>query len=145
MLSQSLAQKTVDARMAGQREQREMGRRFSVLDEATLPPRPWAPNDLLLLLVGTAIAAVCAVGSGLLAEQLDSTFDSADELRNFTAVPVLATIPWIETGKDRAMRALGLLGRSVETGIVAGTLALLVYRLVRDNEQLTLLIGRIVS
>ena len=28
---------------------------------------------------------------------------------------------------------------------VAGTLALLVYRLVRDNEQLTLLIGRIVS
>ena len=145
MLSQSLAQKTEDARMAGQREQREMGRRFSVLDEATVPPRPWAPNDLLLLLVGTAIAAVCAVGSGLLAEQLDSTFDSADELRNFTAVPVLATIPWIETGKDRAMRALGLLGRSVETSIVAGTLALLVYRLVRDNEQLTLLIGRIVS
>jgi polysaccharide chain length determinant protein (PEP-CTERM system associated) len=145
MLSQSLAQKTEEARMAGQREQRDMGRRFSVLDEATVPLRPWAPNVLLLLLVGTAVAGVCAVGSGLLAEQLDTTFDSADELRSFTAVPVLATIPWIETGKDRAMRVMSLLGRSVETGIVAGTLALLVYRLVHDNEQLTLLIGRVVS
>jgi protein tyrosine kinase modulator len=145
MLSQSLAQKTEEARMAGQREQRDMGRRFSVLDEATVPLRPWAPNALLLLLVGTAVAAVCAVGSGLLAEQLDTTFDSAEELRSFTAVPVLATIPWIETGKDRAMRVMSLLGRSVETGIVAGTLALLVYRLVHDNEQLTLLIGRVVS
>lgn len=145
LLSQSLLEKTEEARLAGQREQRDMGQRFSVLDQATVPLRPWAPNHALLLLVGLALAATCAVGAGLLAEQLDSTFDSADDLRAFADVPVLATIPWIDTGKDRALRVLGFLGRSVETSIVAGTLGLLVYHLVRGNEQLTLLLGRVVS
>lgn len=72
---------------------------FRVLDQALAPQAPAAPNRKVLL----AMLVLSACGAALLAmalrEQIDTSFHSADSLRRFTRVPVLASIPHLAGGR----------------------------------------------
>jgi succinoglycan biosynthesis transport protein ExoP len=74
--------------------------RFRILDPALVPTDPVAPNRLFLLFLSLAGALALAVAAAALAEWLDTSFHSGEDLRSFTRVPIAAGIPLIVTPRD---------------------------------------------
>ncbi len=90
-----LARKFEDARLSESIETGHQGENFRILDAAVAPEGPAAPNRLRLILMGLLLALGAMAAMVVAAEQFDTSFHSVDELRGFTSVPVLATIPQI--------------------------------------------------
>jgi polysaccharide chain length determinant protein (PEP-CTERM system associated) len=139
-LFRSLLAKHGEADIAAELEQRQKGEHFRVIEPATLPPRPTGPNRLRLLLVGLALALGAAGVAVVLAEQVDTSYRRAEEVRATAGVPVLSTIPRIVTEADRlsAMRH-----RRLAAAAVAGGLLLVVgtsFVVANDNQSLVSLL-----
>jgi polysaccharide chain length determinant protein (PEP-CTERM system associated) len=135
-LFRSLLAKRGEADIAIELEQRQKGEHFRVIEPATLPERPTGPNRLRLLLVGLALALGAAGVAVVLAEQVDTSYRRAEEVRATTGVPVLSTIPRIVTEADR----LGALRqRRLALGAVAGGLLLVAgasFVVAHNNQSL---------
>jgi polysaccharide chain length determinant protein (PEP-CTERM system associated) len=120
----SLLAKRGEADVAADLEQRQKGDTFRVIEPATLPDRPTGPNRIRLLLVGLALALGAAGVAVILAEQVDTSYRRADEVRA-AGVPILSTIPRIVTEADRlsALRQRRLAFVAVTAGLmlVVGT------------------------
>jgi polysaccharide chain length determinant protein (PEP-CTERM system associated) len=121
----SLLAKRGEADVAADLEQRQKGETFRVIAPATLPERPAGPNRIRLLLVGVALALGAAGVAVVLAEQVDTSYRRAEEVRGTAGVPVLSTIPRIVTEADRlsALRHRRLAVAAVTAGLmlVVGT------------------------
>ncbi len=93
---QSLLAKRIDARLAENLETRRQAEQFRILEPATPPGRPYAPNPLLLLALGLAAGGALGVGLVFLREETDQSFLDQPSLEDaFPAVPVVAVIPQI--------------------------------------------------
>jgi polysaccharide chain length determinant protein (PEP-CTERM system associated) len=97
----SLGKRFEAAQLAESMEQRQKGEQFRILDPAVPSGVPAAPNRLRLLVVGLVLSLGLAGGALMLAEMLDTSFHSTDEIRQFTIVPVLVSVPKIMTDADR--------------------------------------------
>jgi succinoglycan biosynthesis transport protein ExoP len=97
----SLGKRFEAAQLAESMEQRQKGEQFRILDPAVPSGVPAAPNRLRLLVVSLVLCLGLAGGVLMLAETLDTSFHSADEIRQFTIVPVLVSVPKIVTDADR--------------------------------------------
>ncbi|MBI4271506.1 MAG: hypothetical protein HY615_14315 [Candidatus Rokubacteria bacterium] len=131
-----------DALVAEDLERRRTGGEFRVLDPAVPPRQPVTPNRFRLVLVGGLLALGAAAGAIVLAERLDTSFHTLDDLRLFTRVPVLASIPRIVRAGDAARRARQ---RWLATASIAVGLTLVVlfsYHVAHDNEPLVRLLSR---
>jgi polysaccharide chain length determinant protein (PEP-CTERM system associated) len=122
-LFRSLLGKQGEAEIAADLEQRQQGEHFRIIEPAGLPDRTAGPNRMRLLLIGL----VLAVGAGgiavVLAEHVDTSYRSVEDIRGHEPVPVLSTIPKIITERDRR-RSLRL--RRLQTAAVAaGLLAII--------------------
>jgi polysaccharide chain length determinant protein (PEP-CTERM system associated) len=117
-----LYKKYDDARLNENLEHTRTGEEFRVLDAALPPPYPAGPNRFRLLVVGLIAALAFALALVIVVDRLDTSFHTVDELRSFTQVPVLASIPKINTKRDleRRRARLGAL-----TLIATATLVLL--------------------
>src|SRR6266542_6699608 len=82
-------------------EQRQKGEQFRILDPAMPSRIPAAPNRLRLFIVSLVLSLGLAGGALMVAEMLDTSFHSVNELRAFSIVPVLVSIPRIVTDADR--------------------------------------------
>ncbi|MGA7625022.1 MAG: Wzz/FepE/Etk N-terminal domain-containing protein [Candidatus Acidiferrales bacterium] len=69
----------------------------AIAEAATVPSLPSNQRSLTLL-VGLLLATVTSLGLALVAEQLDPTFRTPDEVSSFLGIPVLATMP--QNGKN---------------------------------------------
>ena len=78
----------------------------------------------------------------LLAERLDTSFYSYDELRAFTRVRVLAAIPQIVTTVDAASPQRWFTAVAVAGGLVG---VLVSYYVAHGNEQLVWMLSRFAS
>ena len=94
---ETLLKRYDEAKVAESLEQGQEVEGFRVLDAAMPPTSPAAPNRLQLLLMAIAGSAALAFAAMVIAEKLDSTFHSVDELRAFAAVPTVAVIRRIST------------------------------------------------
>jgi polysaccharide chain length determinant protein (PEP-CTERM system associated) len=120
----------------------DAGPRFRILDAAVVPPGPAAPNRLLLLLFAV-LAALGAAGAAVsLAERLDTSFKSADEIRDFTPVPVLASIPRMVTEAEIRSRRLRFLATAVSLLLAMGVLIHASHMVARDNDALVSMLSR---
>src|SRR5213593_735438 len=79
-LYQSLLKRYGEAQIAESMEQRQKGEQFRVLDPA-VPPREPVARRARLLLMGLMASLGLAAGAVVLAEQVDTSFHSVDELR----------------------------------------------------------------
>ena len=90
-----------DAQAAVDVERRRAREEFQVIETAFPAREPAAPNRGKLALLGVALACAVTAGVVMLAEQLDTSFHAVDDLRAFSKLPVLVTIPEIKTRSDR--------------------------------------------
>jgi capsular polysaccharide biosynthesis protein len=93
-----------DAQASVDVERRRAREEFQVLESAVAPREPAAPNRPKLVLLGVALACAATGAIVMLAEQLDTSFHGVDDLRSFSKLPVLVTIPEITTRADRTRR-----------------------------------------
>jgi succinoglycan biosynthesis transport protein ExoP len=141
-LYSSLLKRYEDAQLSESMEQSRQGEQFRILDPAIPPRQPSAPNRIRLVLVGMLLALGAGAAAAVLAEHLDASFHTYDDLRSFTKVPVLASIPRIvsDAEKVRVTRQRWLATVSVALG-----LALIVaasYHLAHENDLLVRLLSR---
>ena len=93
-----------DAQAAVDVEKRRAGEEFQILERAVPAREPSAPNRAKLILLGVVLACAVTGAAVMLAEQLDTSFHGVDDLRAFSKLPVLVTIPEIRTRADRTRR-----------------------------------------
>lgn len=135
-LYESLGKRQEVAQLAESMEQRQKGEQFRILEAAMPSEIPAAPNRGRLLAVSLVLSLGLAGGALMVAEMLDTSFHSANELRDFSIVPVLVSIPRIVTDADRQRQQLRF--RLVAGGAMLG-LVLIVgasYFVGHGNEML---------
>jgi len=92
-LYDSLLRRYDEAQLTQSMETGRDGERFRVLESALPPEGPSAPNRVRLLIMGLLLAFAAAAGAVFAREQFDTAFHSVDDIREFTSVPVLVSIP----------------------------------------------------
>lgn len=137
----SLVQRYEEASLAETLE-RHGDRQFRVLDHAVAPDSPVGPPRLRLLVMGFVVSLMLAGGGVVLAEQLDSSFHTMDELKEYTNVPVIAGIPKIIMLGDVA-RGWGRVGISAAGLVVlVSVLAAAGYLVGAGNTDLVMLMAQ---
>ena len=123
---QSLLEKKLQAKLAENLERTQKGEQFIVLEPANLPLKPSKPKVLKILALGFIFALVCGLGLGYLREYLDPTFWSSKHLENVLELPVLVSVPVVDTTKERRWR---LLKRAGTVSAVISMACVLLYAL----------------
>lgn len=121
----------------------DAGDAFRVIDPAVPPNVAIGPNRNRLLLVALMAALAFGLGTAVLADRFDTSFGSIDELRAFTRVPVLASIPNIATRRDSRRKWLRGFAASAAAAVALVGLAAVAARLGTGNEALARLLLRI--
>jgi polysaccharide chain length determinant protein (PEP-CTERM system associated) len=135
-LYHSLLARLEDAQLAESLEDQQASDPFRLVDSAVAATRPAAPDRLRLVLAGLIFSLVLAGAAVLIAEKLDTSFHTLDELRSLTRIPVLASIPRILTPGDvvrrrlRACLAVALTAVALTAGMGS------TYAVARENEPL---------
>jgi succinoglycan biosynthesis transport protein ExoP len=138
-LYDSLLKRYDEAQLTASMETERAGETFRVLEPALPPEGPTAPNRFRLLLMGLLLAAAAAAGAVLLREQFDHGFHTVDEVREFTAVPVLVSIPPI--GPAPTGRRVKMAFATVTTLALIVLVATSAAYLANGNAQLVRLIA----
>jgi uncharacterized protein involved in exopolysaccharide biosynthesis len=94
---QDILRKTLDSELSENMEKKQKGEQFQVVDRANLPQIPVAPNRPRLIILGVVLGLGAGLGSAFLLEMLNTSFKRTEDLDGYSDVPLLATLPMIET------------------------------------------------
>ena len=139
-LYDSLLKRYDEAQLAASVETDRQGERFRVLEPALPPEGPTAPNRIRLAIMGILLAFATAVAVVMAAEQFDTSFHGIDEVRDFTNVPVLVSIPPIGPASLRRRLVVGL--ATVSAIAMIALIATLSAYFAQGNDQLARIIER---
>jgi uncharacterized protein involved in exopolysaccharide biosynthesis len=103
---QEILNELMSTQVARNVEGMQRGQRFIIASPAYLPTKPFKPNRLVILLVGFIIAIGTSFIIAAFQESMDDTIKTADELRQLTSAPVLASISYITTDREKNARKL---------------------------------------
>lgn len=96
-----LMQKFMEAQVAQGLEKEQKGERFTLIDPALLPEKPYKPNRLVIFLIGIVLGMGCSVGLVAVLEFSDDTIRDAVAFNTATRIPVLSVIPYIYNESER--------------------------------------------
>lgn len=99
-------EKQTDAEQALNLEASEKGERYVLQKTPSEPTSAAFPNRVAIVILGTILATIFALGGMLISEALDGKVRSIRDLRNLTGMPPIAVIPVLETKRQRRRRAL---------------------------------------
>ena len=114
--------KLMEAKIAQGMEESQQGERFTIIDPAQLPEKPFKPNRIAIILIGFVLAMGAGVGIAAIQEATDASVKTAEDLTGITGVPVFSTISLIETEEElkaKRKKRLVLLGSAVAAVILA--------------------------
>jgi protein tyrosine kinase modulator len=140
-LHASFVKRHEDALLAERMEQQK-GDQFRILDSAIPSRQPAGPNRRLLVLYGLMLALGMAAGVVVLAERIDTSFRALDDLRSFTKVPVLASIPHIASTAETARLARRRWLATASIMLVLALVVLASHHVAQGNEQLVRMLSR---
>lgn len=106
------------AQMSDRREQTAQGQRITVVENANVPSVPAGPNRARIVVMGIALGLGLAAGYFMLLEFLNRTVRRPAELVGRFSISPIAVIPYLESGRERALR---------RGGILAATLVVLIF------------------
>ena len=90
----------LEAAVQANLERRQLGEQFRILEPASPPPGPSAPNRPLILVLGLLFGVVFGVGAGVAREALSGSLHGVSEVQSALSIPVLAAIPAISFASD---------------------------------------------
>jgi polysaccharide chain length determinant protein (PEP-CTERM system associated) len=126
--------KVMESRVAQGLEKEQKGERFTLIDPARLPEKPFKPNRLAIMLIGVVLGIGAGIGLASLREFTDDTVWNADQLARIAAYPILAGIPEIPIQSDISRRRMmRLAGVGVFLLVIAAGLVVFHY-LVMDLD-----------
>ena len=96
--------KMMEAEVAEGLVSKQKGERFTLIESARRPGKPFKPNRLAIALVGIIMGLGVGVGLAAVLEFSDTSFRNAEALARYTGLPVLTVIPKIVTREDRKKR-----------------------------------------
>jgi uncharacterized protein involved in exopolysaccharide biosynthesis len=131
MRYQETLNKLMVAKSAEGLEKEQKGQRFTIIDPAVLPEKPFKPNRLAIVVVGFILGLGAGIGLAALREVSDHAIRSEALLSYLTEKPVLAVVPLIVTVEDvkQKTRKKILLSLSATTAMALCTVAVhLFYR-----------------
>jgi polysaccharide biosynthesis transport protein len=111
----SLLDKKLAAQMSVVLEKREKAERFVILDSATPPSKPYAPNRLLITLAGLFGGLLGGIGLAAIMEISDESIRSEYEATQISGIPVLAGIPHLMSQSEEVKRRLRTVGAVLGT------------------------------
>ncbi len=97
----SLQDRRMQAQLAVNLEISKRGEQFRILDRAQVPSKPSEPDMKRIFMMTIAVALGLGGGIVFLLEFLDSSVKQKKDIESAMGVPVLVSIPKIETPKDR--------------------------------------------
>ena len=136
----TLSKRYEEAQLAESMEQRQKGEQFRILDPAIPAESPAAPNRLRLVVLALALSLGIAGAAVVTAEQLNAAFHSVDDLRAFTSVPVLVSIPQIVTLGDAVRQQRRARLATVATCVAFVVIVGVSYFIAHGNEWLVTLL-----
>ena len=120
---QELQRKQAVASAGESLTKRKAGENLEVLDPASLPEVPFAPNRWLIVGAGIGLGLGLGVCLAAFREMKDTSLKNLKDLRAYTNLPVLSSIPLLENALlVRRKRRLAYLGWS--TAIILGMIAM---------------------
>jgi polysaccharide chain length determinant protein (PEP-CTERM system associated) len=85
-------------------ERQQIGEQFKILDPARVPERPFSPNRIRIIGLGSAFGLAFGLALIGLLEYRDTTFKSEDEIRQILQLPVLAQVPIMVSDRELTVR-----------------------------------------
>ncbi|HDL08020.1 MAG TPA: hypothetical protein ENG35_04695 [Desulfobacteraceae bacterium] len=134
--------KLMEARIARGMEVSQRGERFTIIEPAYLPQKPYKPNRMAIMLLGFVLAAAVSLGFAATREALDHTVRTADHLNKITGLPVFSVIPLMETDSEKRIRITKRVSFILILIVILATALVLVDRLVMPLDILWLNIYR---
>lgn len=121
---QEVLNKILEARISEGMEEHQKGEKFTLIDPASYPEKPIKPNRWLIVMMGVILGLGAGLGMVAMAENLDHSVKTADELSLLTGLPVLGSISRIRTGENviRASRKKRLIWTTMGLTLVIGLL-----------------------
>lgn len=98
---ESLLNKRMQSEMATNLEKRQQGEQFRVIDPPNFPQKPYSPDRVKFSLLGLVVGIVLALGITALLEMMDQQVHSEADLLSVTPVPILVTIPLLQTAAEQ--------------------------------------------
>lgn len=103
-LYRSMKQRYEEALLGESMEAQHRGELFRIVEPANAPDTPSAPRTARLALLGLMASLGLAAVAVMVAEQVDTSYHSIEDLRAHLGVPVTAAIPSIVTPADERRR-----------------------------------------
>ncbi|PYM96553.1 MAG: hypothetical protein DME04_01550 [Candidatus Rokuibacteriota bacterium] len=137
----SLLKRSDEAQLIGSMEH-EKGERFRVLDPAGAPTQPVGPHRLRLIVISMLLAVAASAVVTAVVERSQAVFRTTAELRAFTQVPVLVSIPRTVTPADLVRRRLRFGLGALVALFALGLLVAAAHHFAAGNEQLVRILWR---
>jgi uncharacterized protein involved in exopolysaccharide biosynthesis len=93
--------KLAEAKAVRETDDSFLGERFIIIDQPVVPQRPENPQQGKILLAGLFLAMFCGLFASIVAENLDHSIKTAEQLQKITKLPVLTVIPFIESEDEK--------------------------------------------
>ncbi len=121
---QDIRSRLLEAKVSEGLEVQRKGERFSLIDPPGLPESPEKPNRKAIVLLGIILAMAGGAGAAALAEHLDHSIRTPEQLVRVAQAFPLAVIPYLPNQTDLA-RAMRRRSRIRLAGLGAVAIALL--------------------
>jgi polysaccharide biosynthesis transport protein len=99
---QTLLQKRLNARVSENLEKRQKAEQFRIIDPAKVPEKPFKPDRVKIVLLGSLLSLGTGGGLIFLREFLKPSYRRLEDLQETVQLPVLATIPAYDTVQGTA-------------------------------------------
>ncbi|MBU0481344.1 MAG: chain-length determining protein [Proteobacteria bacterium] len=126
--------KYMEANVAKGLEREHKGERFTLIDPAVVPEKPYKPNVWMIIFIGVVVGGITGVGLAVFREQTDPSIWNIDSLTSLTDIPVLAMIPQIVTQEDAKHYKTRKLNLGLAVLVIGVCSLLLVHFLVMDID-----------
>ncbi|MBW2141570.1 MAG: hypothetical protein JRG97_10945 [Deltaproteobacteria bacterium] len=126
-----IMQELAEAKASQSLEETQKSERFTIIEPALLPEKPYKPDRTAIILVGFILAIGAGAGFAGIRESLDNTIKTADEVAYLTNLPLLSVLPLVKTDEQRRVR------RIKYVAIVVGLILLIVLVLLAVHVFIT--------